>query len=102
MENESFDEYMKYYKNLPLKEKQSIAIDQLKMLATLTNKMCEELNVKNEMLMNRELLDINKGEYTEDDFSEALIVLINSVQNSLCDFDLKLTQIFQTQNIDIS
>ena len=102
MEYENFDEYMNYYKSLTLKEKQSIVVDQLKMLATLTNNMCEELNIKNEMIMNRELLDISKEEYTEDDFSEAIIVLINSIQNSLCDFDMKLTEIFQTQKIDIN
>lgn len=102
MEYKDFDEYMAIFKSQPLKEKQDIIINQLKMLASLTNKMCEELNVKNEMIMNKELLDLKKEDYTEDDFAEALIVLVNSIQNSLCDFDLKLTDIMEKQTIDLS
>ena len=93
MENESFDEYMKYYKNLPLKEKQSIAIDQLKMLATLTNKMCTEIGAPNDIILTGDVVDVLKDNYSEDDFAEAVITLVNSVQNSICDFDTKLTEI---------
>ena len=102
MENENFDEYMEYYKKLPLKQKQTIAINQLKMIVNLTNKMCEELNINNEILINKELLNVNKENYTEDDYSEALIVLINSIQNSLCDFNIRLTDIIQKQKIDLN
>lgn len=97
MENENFDEYMNYYKKVPLKQKQQIVINQLKMLANLTNKMCEEFEIDNEIIMNRELIDITKKEYTEDDYSKALIVLINSIQNSLCDFNLKLADLIKNQ-----
>ncbi|MBR3897654.1 MAG: hypothetical protein IKJ43_00040 [Bacilli bacterium] len=92
---ENFEQYMDYYKKLPLKTKQKIVINQLKMLAQMTNKMCKELEVDNEIIMNQELLDISKDNYTEDDYSEALIVLINSIQNSICDFDLKLTELLE-------
>ena len=30
---------------------------------------------------------------SEDDFAEAVITLVNSIQNSICDFNLKLTDI---------
>ena len=90
---EDFNEYMTYYKSLPLKEKQAIIINQLKMLATLTNKMCEEIGQDNRMILNTELSDLKNDNYTEDDFAEAVITLVNSVQNSICDFDLKLTEI---------
>ena len=90
---EDFNEYMTYYKKLPLKEKQGIVIDQLKLLALLTNKMCKEIGVQNEMILNKEIVDLEKGNYTEDDFAEAVITLVNSVQNSICDFDIKLKEI---------
>ena len=93
---ENFEEYMSFFKTQTLKDKRNIVIDQLKILATITNTMCKELNVENEIILNRELLDLNQENYTEDDFAEAAIVLINSIQNSLCDFDLKLTNIFET------
>ena len=90
---EDFNEYMEFFKSQPLKEKQSIVIEQLKMLMGLTNTMCKELNVDNEMLLNKEITDLNKDNYTEDDFAEALIVYINSIQNSLCDFSNRLSDI---------
>ena len=96
IKQENFEIYMSFFKDQPLKEKRNIVIDQLKILATITNTMCKELNVDNEIILNRELLDLNQEHYTEDDFAEAAIVLINSIQNSLCDFDLKLTRIFET------
>lgn len=96
IKTDNFDEYMKSFKKQPLKEKQNIVIGQLKILATITNTMCKELNIQNELMLNRELLDLNKEYYTEDDFAEAIIVYINSIQNSLCDFDNKLSVIFES------
>ncbi len=93
MEQENFQEYMNYFKEQSLKDKQSIIIDQLKMLSSLTNTMCKQLKIENEIIINRELIDLNKDKYTEDDFAEAVIVYVNSIQNSICDFDLKLTEI---------
>ena len=90
---EDFNEYMEFFKSQPLKEKQNIVIEQLKMLMGLTNTMCKELNVDNEILLNKEIADLNKDNYTEDDFAEALIVYINSIQNSLCDFSNRLSDV---------
>ncbi len=90
---EDFNEYMEFFKSQSLKEKQNIVIEQLKLLMGLTNNMCKELDVNNEMLLNKEVTDLNKDNYTEDDFAEALIVYINSIQNSLCDFSNKLSDV---------
>ena len=83
--NEDINEYMAFLSQT-LKEKQSIVYEQLQMLAGFTNDLCKELNIPNELILNRELLDLKKDDYTEDDFAEAIIVLINSVQNSICDY----------------
>ena len=90
---EDFNEYMIYFKSLPLKEKQGIVIDQLKMLTTLTNKMCHEIGAPNEMIITSDITDLTRDDYSEDDFAEAVITLVNSIQNSICDFDLKLKEI---------
>ena len=84
--NEDINEYMTFFKSQTLKEKQSIVYEQLQMLAGFTNDLCKELNIPNELVLNRELLDLKKDDYTEDDFAEAIIVLINSVQISICDY----------------
>ncbi len=83
---EDFDEYMTFFKAQPLKEKQGIIYDQLQILAGFTNKLCKELRIPNEVLVNKELLDLKNDDYTEDDFAEAMIVFINSIQNSICDY----------------
>ena len=90
---ENLDEYMKYFKEQTLKTKQEIIIDELKMLALITNKMCNELGAENEILLNKEANDVNVANYTEDDFAEASISYICSIKNSLSDFTTKLTDI---------
>ena len=90
--DETFEEYMEYFKSLTLREKQGVVIDQLRMLANSTSDICKEIGSNNEVLANKELLDINKENYTEDDFSEAVVVLVSSIQNSICDFHLKLIE----------
>lgn len=92
------NEYIEYFKKLSLKEKQSIIVDELKMLSAMTNKMCNEIDAKNEVLLSKEVVDINDGDYTEDDFSEAVITYICSIKNSLSDFSIKLTDI--SENIE--
>lgn len=98
LENENFDEYMTFFKTQTLKEKQSIIYEQLQMLAGLTNNMCKEYNFSNELLINRELLDLKKENYTEDDFAEAIIVLINSIQRSICDYTNGLSNLLDEMN----
>ena len=88
-----FNEYIDYYKKLDLKSKQEIVLDEMKLLCEFTNKMCSKLDVKNDMMIHKELLDTEKDNYTEDDFAESLIVYINIIKDSLCDFNLKLMDI---------
>lgn len=89
----NLDEYLEYFKGLSLKEKHEIIINELKMLTGLTNQMCKEIEANNEILLNKELADVNDSNYTEDDFSEAIITYICSIKNSLSDFNIKLTEI---------
>lgn len=95
---QSFEEYMKFFKAQPLKEKQSIILDQLKMLAGVTNEFCKELEVENDILVNRELIDVNQEDYTEDDFAEAVITYINSIQDSICDYASGVTKLLDESN----
>ena len=90
---DNLDEYIKYFKSLDLKTKQKIIIDELKALTITTNKMCNELEIKNDILLNKELVDVNKYKYTEDDFSEAIITYICSIKNSISDFIIELSKI---------
>lgn len=88
-----FNEYLSDIKKLPLREKQEIVFEQLKMLAAISNGFCKEIGAENEMIINKELTDLKNKNYTEDDFVEAILVLTNSIQNSICDFHLKMSDI---------
>ena len=90
---DNLDEYIEYFKGLSLKEKQEIVIEELKTITGMTNKMCKEIGANNEVLLNREVTDVNNEVYTEDDFSEAVITYICSIKNSLSDFSIKLSEI---------
>mgnify|MGYP006908847668 CR=1 FL=1 len=90
---EEFNEYMENFKKLDIKEKQKIIIDELKYLSAFTNKMCDELGVNNEVIVHKELLDLNSENYSQDDYAEAIIVYINSIKNALCDFSDGLSDI---------
>lgn len=50
--NEDINEYMTFFKEQTLKEKQSIIYEQLQMLAGFTNNLCKELNISNEPILN--------------------------------------------------
>ena len=96
--SEDINEDMNFFKNQTLKEKQSIIYEQLQILTGLTNNMCKELNIQNDPILNREILDLKKDNYTEDDFSEAIIVLINSIQNSICDYSNGISNLLDKIN----
>lgn len=96
---EDFNEYMDFFKNLSLKEKQGIILDQLKMIASFSNQMCTEYEIPNELIMNRELLDMNSEDYTQDDFAEAVIVYVNSIQNSLSDFSIGISDKYDKEEM---
>lgn len=96
--NEDINEYMIFFKNQTLKEKQSVIYEQLQLLVGLTNNMCNELNIPNEPILNKEILDLKKDDYTEDDFAEAIIVLINSIQNSICDYSNGISDLLDKMN----
>ncbi len=84
--NEDINEYMTFFKEQNLKEKQSIIYEQLQILTGLTNNLCNKLNISNEPILNKEILDLKNNNYSQDDFAEAIIVFIISIQNSICDY----------------
>ena len=90
---DEFEEYMLYFKSLKLKDKQKLVLDELKSISYFTNKMCDNLGVENEVILNKEQEDTNTKNYTEDDFSEAIIVYLASIKKSLTDFSNELTKI---------
>ncbi len=90
-----FDNYIENIKNKPLEEKQKLLFKQLTSIASLTNTMCRSIGVDSHLLVNDELLNIMKNDYSEDEYITALMALSSSIQESLCDFDEKISDIIE-------
>ena len=82
IENKDFNEYIEKYKQLNLKDKQKNIINLLKEDIIILQKVLSNNNKENDykMLYNREILDVNNENYTEDDFSEAVIVYLYDIR----------------------
>lgn len=95
VENSNLNNYMESFKTKSTKEKQVEIFNRLSTLAILTNEMCNKLNIDNKIITNKEINDLKKDSYTEDDFYEAELAVIFSIENSLCDFTDKITDILK-------
>ena len=93
-----YEQYMEEFKNNSLEEKKSIALEQLKLISGLTNKMCEEVGVKNEIIVTPDIVEAAKENSKEEDFVEAVVVYASSIQNSICDFVDKFTEVLEKKS----
>jgi len=83
IENKEFNEYVESYKKLPLQEKKEIVNKEIKELLAFIEKAKIDLNLKSEILFNREILDLNKEIITDEDFVEAMFVYVNAIKESV-------------------
>ena len=84
-ENEAFNKYIDAYKKLSLKDKQNISIKELKELIAFFSEI-DKTNNNGSILYNREILDVEKHDSSEDDFVEAVFVYINSLKELIGDY----------------
>ena len=89
IENEDFNDYIEQYKKLKLKDKQKIIINLLKEDIMVLHKLITEQEDEDDevkMLYNREILDVNDDDYSEEDFSEAIIVYLYSIRELIAEY----------------
>ena len=80
VENTNFNNYVESYKKLPLKTKKEILEKEFQELLTILEKIDKN---HNEVLYNKEILDIRKENQPEDDFVEAIFVYLYSIKELL-------------------
>ena len=102
MDINNIDEQIDNFKKLSLIEKEKIVLDRMIKLSATTKMYCDSIKTDNEVLVSRELLDVNGDEFSSDDFVEAIYTLLFSIENSIFTFhetnaklleDLLLTEI---------
>ncbi len=78
--DKDFDIYVESYKKLPLIEKKKIIEKEFKEIIGAFDELISRYNVSPKLLFNREILDLNKDDFTEDDFAEAVFVYIYAIK----------------------
>ena len=86
IENEAFNKYVETYKKLSLSEKKEIVNAEIEKLLAFIEKAKMDVNAKEEILFNREILDLNKEVVSDDDFVEAMFVYVHAIQESLGEY----------------
>lgn len=81
-----FSDFIEEYKTKGLKEKQQFVINDLKEMIACIQQLCYLKGIKTDLLINKEILDVNSPSYTEDDFAEAVYVYIQMFKEVISDF----------------
>lgn len=79
VEDSKFNEMIEVFKKLPLKNKKEIVQNDFKELIAVL----KEIDKDDYVLYNKEILDVEKEEQTEDDFVEAIYVYLSSVKEMM-------------------
>ena len=69
-----FEELVESYKLLKTSDKRTKLIEDIKYLIAVFEQICKENNLEPQKITSREILDLNNGNESEDDFLEALFV----------------------------
>jgi hypothetical protein len=90
MFEEKLNNYVEAYKKLSLVDKKLAVEKEIKETLALLERLHENSGKNNDILFNKEILDVKDGVSTEDDFVEAMFVYILTIQESLASYvDLK-------------
>lgn len=83
IENKEFNEYVELFKKLPLQAKKEKVNEEIKKLIAFIEKAKADLKIDSKMLYNRELLDLNNDNISDEDFVEAMFVYVYILQESM-------------------
>lgn len=74
---ENFNNIISKYKQIPLENKKEILLYEMKEMIAVYMSLAEANNIPVNLLRSKEILDIKKGNYNEEDYIEAMYVYFN-------------------------
>ena len=86
VQKEAFTGLMEYYKNLPLEKKRDEIVSELEELISNYSKICTRFGVMPDMMLNKEMLNINRKNITEEEFLHALFAYLNTLEDISAQF----------------
>ena len=85
-EDVSFNEHVEKFKKLSVEKKKQVTISEMKQLLVLITLLKEKFNVPQNILYNKEILDANGDNVSEEDFVEAIFVYINIIKEAFSEY----------------
>ena len=92
---EAFSGLIEYYKKLPLQNKRNEIINEIESLISNYSKLCTKLGVIPDILLNKEMLNINRDDLSEEDFLSAIFAYLNALQDISGQFINKISDVIE-------
>ena len=86
VQKEAFSGLIEYYKQLPIENKRREIISSLEQIISNYSKICTRFGVMPDMMLNKEMLNINRKNLTEEEFLHALFAYINTLEDISAQF----------------
>lgn len=93
IQKEAFSTLMEYYKKIPLKNKREEIINELEGLILNFSKIYSEFGEIPDMTLNKEILNLNNKQLSEDEFLHAVYAYIDVLKNISAEFINKVSEI---------
>ena len=77
-----FETLVESYKLLPTRDKRTKLLEEVKMMIAVFEHLCEEKGLSHREISSKEILDLNDGLESEDDYLEALFVYIEYLKEA--------------------
>lgn len=97
VQKEAFGGLMEYYKLLPIENKRNEIINELEELISYYSKICTQFGIMPDMVLNKEMLNINRSNITEDEFLHAIYAYLNTLQDVSAQFINKMSDIIENR-----
>lgn len=98
VQKEAFGGLIEYYKLLPKENKRKEIINELEELISNYSKICTQFGIMPDMVLNKEMLNINRSNITEDEFLHAIYAYLNTLQDVSAQFINVMSELLETKN----
>lgn len=86
IENQEFNDYIEKFKKISVKKKKQITVKEMKKIVAFISLLQEKCNVPKKILFNKEILDTNNDDVSEEDFVEAMFVYANIIKEAFSEY----------------
>lgn len=97
VQKEAFSGLMEYYKKLPKEVKRTEIINEIEQIISYYSKICTRFGVLPDMSLNKEMLNINRSNITEEEFLHAIFAYLNTLEDISAQFINKMSDVIDNK-----